>query len=323
MSAAVKIWLIVAASLVVLGAITFCVIMITVGWDFRKLDTDKYQTNTHEITEAFDSISVDADTADVVFLPSDGEGVKVVCFEREKALHDVSVDDGVLKIHLNDTRKWYEYISIMSFDSPKITVYLPARMNASLLVKTDTGDIEIPKELSFDSIDASASTGHIKCYASTEGLMKLKTSTGSIRVEDVTVGGLDLSVSTGSARILTAVCREDVKLSIGTGDAWMKNVTCQSLEATGNTGDVNMEAVIAENKMSIKTGTGEIEFEKCDAAEIYMKTSTGDIEGTLLSEKIFIYDCGTGSVDLPKTTSGGKCELITGTGDIEIRIAKQ
>ncbi len=323
MHTAVKIWLIVAAALVVLGSIAFCFIMTSIGWDWRKLDTSSFLTNTHEIAETFDSISVDADTADVVFLPSDGEGVKVVCFEREKELHDVSVEDGVLKIHANDTRKWYDHISIVSFNSPKLTVYLPEGMMTSLLVKTDTGDVELSREFSFDSIDIGTSTGDVRCYASVEGLAKLHTHTGHIRLEEVTVGALDLAVSTGSVRVFSGVCREDVKISTSTGDVRLKNLTCQGLEASGSTGDIHMESVIATEKMSVTTGTGEIEFEKCDAAEIFMKTSTGDIEGTLLSEKVFIYDCGTGDVDLPHTTGGGKCELITGTGDIEIRIAKQ
>ena len=51
-----------------------------------------------------------------------------------------------------------------------------------------------------------------------------------------------------------------------------------------------------------------------------VNTSTGDVNGTLLSEKIFITDTSTGRVSVPKTTSGGKCEITTSTGDINIGI---
>ena len=62
-------------------------------------------------------------------------------------------------------------------------------------------------------------------------------------------------------------------------------------------------------------------FDSSDAAEIFVKTSTGDVSGSLLTEKVFITDTSTGKVSVPKTTTGGKCELITSTGDIKIEIS--
>jgi DUF4097 and DUF4098 domain-containing protein YvlB len=63
-----------------------------------------------------------------------------------------------------------------------------------------------------------------------------------------------------------------------------------------------------------------VKFEKSDAAELSIKTDTGDVTGTLLTEKIFDAKSSTGDVDVPKTGSGGKCEIRTGTGDIRIKI---
>ncbi len=56
--------------------------------------------------------------------------------------------------------------------------------------------------------------------------------------------------------------------------------------------------------------------------ELFIKTSTGDVEGSLLADKVFIVNTDTGEVDVPKTTSGGKCEIKTDTGDVEINIVK-
>lgn len=61
-------------------------------------------------------------------------------------------------------------------------------------------------------------------------------------------------------------------------------------------------------------------FDGSDAAEIYVRTSTGSVKGTLLSEKVFITETSTGSVSVPKTVTGGKCEIRTSTGDIQIEI---
>ena len=49
-------------------------------------------------------------------------------------------------------------------------------------------------------------------------------------------------------------------------------------------------------------------------------TDTGDVTGTFLSDKVFIYKTDTGDVDLPRTQSGGRCDITTDTGDIRISI---
>ena len=55
-------------------------------------------------------------------------------------------------------------------------------------------------------------------------------------------------------------------------------------------------------------------------SSIDVYVSTGDVTGTLLSDKIFFAETTTGDVSVPKLTSGGKCEISTTAGDIEISI---
>ena len=61
-------------------------------------------------------------------------------------------------------------------------------------------------------------------------------------------------------------------------------------------------------------------FTACDAGELHVKTDTGDVTGSLLSDKIFFAESDVGSVDVPKTTTGGVCEIQTNTGNIAITI---
>ena len=63
-------------------------------------------------------------------------------------------------------------------------------------------------------------------------------------------------------------------------------------------------------------------FKNCDAAELFVESDTGDVKGSLLTDKVFITESDTGRVNVPKTVTGGKCEIITNTGDIEIVIAQ-
>ena len=100
-----KIWLIVAAALVVLGLLTWAVVMSIFGWNFSKLNTAKYETNEYTVTEVFNDISIDTKTANIEFLLSDDDSCRVVCHEMVKAKHSVSVKDGTLKIKFNDERK--------------------------------------------------------------------------------------------------------------------------------------------------------------------------------------------------------------------------
>ena len=110
MSKATKIWLITAASLIVAGMIIFGGTMAVIKWDASKLLTNKYETNSHNISETFANISVNADTADILIVPSDDGSASVECYERENVKHSVSVKDGVLVIDTVDERKWYEHI---------------------------------------------------------------------------------------------------------------------------------------------------------------------------------------------------------------------
>ena len=316
-----KILLAIAACLGVLGMIIFAAAMSAYDWDFTKLSTVKYETNSYALSEAFCDISINTDTADIVFAPSDTDKCKVVCYEPENAKHTVGVREGSLTINIADERKWYEYIGI-TMGTPKVTVYLPAGEYASLLIKESTGDVEIPNDFQFKSVDVLTSTGDVKNYASASEIIKIKTSTGDIYVENISAGGMDLSVSTGKVTASNVVCGGDVKISVNTGKTSLTDVACKAVISSGDTGAITLKNVVAEESLVIDRDTGDVKFEDCDGAEIYVETDTGDVTGSFLSDKVFIAESDTGRVDVPRTTYGGKCEISTDTGDIKIKISQ-
>lgn len=319
MSKTMKTWLIAAAALVAIGLMTFAVIMTINGWDFAKLGTGKYETNTYELNERFSSISIKSDTADIVFVSADDIKCKVVCYEEENARHSVSVADGVLTVTLVDTRKWYKHIGI-NFRTPKITIYLPEAEYASLVVDESTGDIEIANDFKFESIDVSVRTGDVKCYASAAEIIRIAATTGDIRVAEISVGLLELSVSTGNVTVSSVTCNGDVKVSVSTGKTYLTDLVCQSVLSSGSTGDIFLKNVIATEKFSIKRSTGDVIFDGSDATEIFVETDTGDVEGSLLTDKVFITKTDTGNINVPSSITGGKCEITTDTGDVKITI---
>lgn len=315
------VWLVIAAALILAGGMMFGCAMTMINWDFAKLSTDKYETREYEITDEFQTISVLADTADVVFVPTEDTECRVVCYEQTNVSHAVAVKDGTLTVEVIDTRKWYEHIGF-NFKTPKVKVYMPKGEYAALTVKTDTGNVNVSGEFHFETIDATVSTGNVDCFASSSGQIRIKASTGNISLQDVSAGSLDLAVSTGRVLMIRTNCATDINIKVSTGEAVLAGVTCQNLTSNGDTGDIDLIGVIASGSFSIVRSTGDVTFDRCDAAEILVTTSTGDVEGTLLSEKIFLIDTDTGHKDVPKTNTGGKCEITTSTGDIEISIER-
>ncbi|MBE6587228.1 MAG: DUF4097 domain-containing protein [Ruminococcaceae bacterium] len=318
MKKATVIWIIVATSLMLAGIIVIGVGSAMFKWDFSLFSGGKYETKTYAVNEEYSNITVSEDTADVVFLPSEDGSTTVVCDETEKIKHRVEVKDGALCITVEDSRKWYQHISLF-FKAMKVTVYIPEGEYGKLSVKSDTGSVNVPVCFSFESIDIKESTGSVKCSASA-GDVKIRTSTGSVGVSGFTCDSLDIKVSTGSVTVKDGKVNGEIKVKVSTGSTKLEDIECESLTSDGDTGSITMKSVIASGKLSVSRSTGSVKFDGSDAAEIDVDTDTGSVSGTLLSDKIFIAESDTGSVSVPKTTSGGKCEISTSTGSIRISI---
>jgi DUF4097 and DUF4098 domain-containing protein YvlB len=314
-----KIWLIAATVLLLAGALLFGGVMAFLKWDFLKLGTDRFETNTHELTDEIRSIDVRTNEADIALLPSDTDACRVVCYENVLVKHAVEVKDGTLSIRAEDTRKWYHRIGF-SFHHPTVTVYLPQGQYEALTVKGNTGDVAIPAELGFAGIDVEVRTGDVKNYASATGDIRISAGTGGILVERVSCHSLSLTVSTGDISAASVVCAGDASVTVSTGDTHLTDLSCGDLSTTGNTGDLFLKNVVAAGRLSAERSTGDMYLDSCDAAEIFILTDTGDVEGTLRTEKIFMTKSDTGDIEVPKTVTGGRCEITTDTGDIRIGI---
>lgn len=320
MKKTVRIWLIAAACLILSGGAGFSLAMAANHWDFKALGDDTMRTSTFELREDFRDISIRSDRSKILFAPSDDGTSKVICYEAEREGHTVSVQNGTLFIERMDARKWYERITLFSFDPPTITVYLPHRQYASLSVEESTGDITIPKDFLFERMELGLSTGDVECRAGTSGLLRIKSDTGDLYLEGLSAGELDLSVSTGKVDVASVTCEGRVGVTVSTGKAKLTDVSCGSVRSDGDTGDISLKNVIAAETIAISRTTGDVSFERCDAAGLVIKTDTGKVTGSLRSDKVFITETDTGTVKVPKTVRGGRCEVKTNTGDIILEV---
>ncbi len=300
-----KIWILAALSLLIAGGLIALGALIAMDFDFGRFGTREYETNAYEISEPFERISVDTATAEIEFVPSEDERCRIECVEWKKEKHTAAVRNGTLVIKTVNTRKWYDYIGF-DLGNEKLTVYLPKKTYVSLSIDTNTGDVEIPEAFSFESVEIKGSTSDIACRASASGLMEIGTDTGDIELSYSAAGEIKLTADTGNINVSAA-----------------KSAACERFSAESDTGNIKIENVIAQGGFSVESDTGDVKFERCDAGSMMMKTNTGDITGTLLSEKIFFAESTLGDVDVPKTVSGGTCELTSDTGDIRISLLNE
>ena len=313
-------FLIAAAVFVVAGVAIFAAAFIASGFDLSKLDTSKYVTGSDTVTEDFESITVESGVADITFRPSEDGKTRVDRVERDKIRHEVSVENGTLKITEVDERKWYDKLTVFSLRSPAVTVYIPAGHYADLTITSGTGDVSVPEQFSFGGAKIRSSTGDVAFDASADGSLSIRTSTGDVRVSSVSADGIDISVSTGSIEGKNVECREKLSISVSTGETYLENVVCGSLVSAGSTGDVTLKNTVASGEFNIERSTGGVSFEDCDAGEITVKTSTGEVTSSLSSEKVFITKSSTGDIRVPDSGSGGNCRITTSTGDIRITV---
>jgi len=275
-----KIWLIVASSLTLFGALVFTFAMMTENWDFTKLSIVRYETNSYIITEPIEHVQINADTANIKILPAEDDVCRVECYEQSGAKHTVEMEGERLIITSTDSRQWYEYISV-GVQTATITVYLPEDVY-----------------------------GHISVLA----------TTGDFSIENLNLNVLSCTLTAGKIIAQNLDCIMDVRLTVSTGNTIVKNVVCDGFISKGNTGDTMLENLISTGTFEVYRTTGNVNFFLCDAPEICIETDTGNVTGSWLTPKIILTETDTGKVNVPASTTGGKCSVKTTTGDVNISI---
>lgn len=259
MKRSMKIWLIAAACLFLIGAILFGGAMTAMNWDFSKLSADNYVTNRYEITENYRNIFLETETANIEFLPSSDGKTTVVCQEWEKMRHSVTVSSNALVIKMEDTRAWYEHISLHT-KFPKITVYVPFfYMHGEINVRATTGDITL-KEISASNIGLVLTTGDVELRDISCINVSVRTTTGDIELEDVSAHeSITLKTTTGDVEFDSC---DGVNINIDaiTGDVEGNLLTDKIFIVNVKTGEVNVPPSTGRGKCEINVTTGDIDI---------------------------------------------------------------
>lgn len=321
MKTSVKTALIIATVTLILGIVLACVGISMAGLNFINLVTETYTPITYGVSDDFANIIVETDTHDLSFVLSEKNECRVVCDETNKLTHTVSVQDGTLVIKTVNSKNWYDYIGIFT-QNHTITVYLPKEEYNAITLYTDTGDMNIGKDFSFNTAKVETDTGDTSWYANVSESFSFVGHTCDIEAGNMSLLSLNIKTTTGKIRVSNLTATEGITLTADTGDVSVTDCKAnEMLDVKTSTGDVSLKNTTA-GKLDIKTSTGSVTFNNADAENISVKTDTGDVRGTLMTEKIFFPTTDTGKISLPRTTSGGICEITTSTGNIKIDIAE-
>ena len=267
--------LITAIALIVAGALLFTAALAALDFDFSKLSTENFQTNTYEISESFHRISIDVELTDITFAASDDGSCKIVCHETEKLKHSATVQDGTLVIKTANSRKWYDHIGIFT-GGYKMTVYLPENEYISLQIRTDTGDVDLPDTFRFDNIQIESSTADIHCRASVASQIDIQTSTGTVTLSHVQCKRIAVDTDTGDVKLEN--CDADrMDIESDTGDVKLASCNADSIDIETDTGDVT-GTLRSEMVFICETDTGRVKVPKTTSGgRCRISTDTGDI----------------------------------------------
>ncbi len=316
MKAWTKIILITALVLFAAGAVIGGVALASSGNIFK----EPFTSVTHNIDEEFQHISVDATAADIRILPSRDGKVSVTVEQSDKVTYAVAVANDTLTVTEQDDRAWFDHIGI-HLRTQKITVYLPEGTYGNLKLETTHGALRLSaSDSTFAAAALHSTSGDMHITATVAGNLTVKATSGDMHIAATVTGNLTVKATSGDVELRNTKA-EDLTVSLTSGDLDMTDCRANDLNLSVTSGDVELDQVIGQGKLQVKTGSGDIELSGCDAASIKLSTGAGDVEGTLLSDKLFDVDSGSGRIRVP---AGDKqaplCYVRTGSGDIILRI---
>ena len=315
-----KIALIIACALIVLGLVIGIIGLALIGFNFKEMSTVKTVENTYTVAQPFSHVRISSSIGSLEIRPATDGVCRLECVETAKLYYTHTLENDTLCVTLTNNMRWFDYIGINTA-SARAVLYLPDAAYASLCVENSTGSTKVENGLTFGSVMLRGSTGALSFSADVTETLDVTGSTGSVTLENTTVGGdLTLKSSTGSVTLCNVTVGGKLVMETGTGSAKLKNVHCKTLTTTHGSGSTTLTDVVASERIDVTGSTGSVTLARIDAPTIKIRTETGSVRGSLRGEKVVLATSKTGSIDVPRGTQGGICEIETSTGSIHITI---
>lgn len=267
MSKGKKIAIIIAVIFIGVGILMAGAALVLTGFNFSKLNTRNYEVQKVEVDETFNNIEIEDVECDIQLAKSNDGICRVEFTATEGIEHNISVDNGLLKVTRIDTRKWYECIGIFSWEEMRVTVYLPEKEYDSLKLNTVSGNIIVPEEFIFVNAVASSTSGDvIMSYVEAEELFASSTS--------------------GDVELFSVIINGDADIKAVSGDIELEGCDAESFRIKTVSGDVDGEILTTKNFVTNTTsGNVRVPVSDYSAGECVIDTTSGDIEIEILGQK--------------------------------------
>ncbi len=346
MNRGMKIALILAACLVVAGLILGGIALLAGGVQFGNFQIGRGSLTvrqadlvpkTYEVQGAFRSLDVRGVSGDVELRPASDGRCRVECVECDGWTHKVEVRSGTLYVERETKANVNLLLGMNGRDV--IEVWLPERDYEALAVSTTSGDVRIPADFRFGVASVASTSGGTDFRAQVGGGLTAAATSGAIAVTDVScaslsmsgtsgglyvsgveTGGVSLSCTSGSVSLENVRASGELYVHTTSGDIRMKNVSCRALEMESSSGEKTLTDVVAQENFKSSATSGALSMTRCDAGSLHITSTSGEVEGSLLTDKIFITHTTSGDVKVPVGRSGGDCEIETTSGDVRIKI---
>jgi len=258
---------------------------------------------------AFTGIDINADLADIRFIPSDSYGFEIAYADYNTAPR-WSVDNGTLKIVKRDANRW-ENNNWFSIDLS----FLPFIRNRSI---DEYIYIYYPASAEFDKAVVNVSAGNVDISAMTAVLIDVKNSFGAVKASGASCHTLKVDMSAGALSLEDIQCAK-TDISNDFGEVKLIRFATDSADIRLSSGKLDMRGVTAED-MRVKSDFGEIAGRDVDFGNSWVRSSAGKIrlEGDLRGGADIGADFG--AIELALTRPRGYYDLDLGTDFGSIRI---
>lgn len=286
-----------------------------------KPDEGEYERKSYPVTRDFRDLQIEDAEGNIRLLPAEDGQCRVECTESRNVFHRVDVENNTLMIKRVDRRKWYERMGIgIYWEETEVTVYLPQSKYGKLCAGTASGDIEVAEDLRFDEAEIESTSGSIRFAAAVKNRLSASTVSGKLYVAGTAPESLKLQSTSGSIGLEAVKGRTELEMKTVSGSIKAQDIQCVNVSAESTSGKISFQELYASGTIRAENTSGNIELLECDGESLTLRNTSGKISGRLASEKQFFTDTVSGSIDVPRSATGGKCEAETVSGNIEFTI---
>ncbi len=234
--------------------------------------------------EAFRSLEVDIDFADIEIRESDHFGIEYCIRENCDLIQKMQGDTMTITQKKPIGTSEFNFFSVGS-----VTI--------KGLSENEHVKIYVPKGENFDTIS-------------------IKNDSGDITLDDLIAEKLTIQDSFGNITAKKLNVKE-AGIQVESGDITINEVEAEQFTVEDSFGMVNVRNAVVVERIVASVESGDIEFENMDANDIQLDTSFGNIEGGTLTADTLALEVESGDCEI-KDLSGGTAEVNLQFGNVDM-----